>query len=38
MQEQEDPKEELIIKMPEYNTQVDKLYEKRKKLNIKEER
>jgi len=31
LQDQEDPKEELIIQMPEFSTQIDKIFEREKK-------
>ena len=31
LQDQEDPKEELIIQMTEFSTQIDKIFEREKK-------
>ena len=37
LRDQEDPKEELIIQMPEFQTQVDHAFEREKKRKVRHE-
>ena len=37
LRKKEDPKEELILQMPEYHTQVDHAFEREKKRKIRHE-